>query len=340
MLRSIHILTLCLLALFLFSSPAEQTELETLFGPEVFVRNTGAPITEIRNISAAGFHAPFYLHLRNGDDDEKNRVSSAEVWLNDQLIFNQSDFSQKVAGYDIQIFLKRHNSLKVRLASKPGSKLKIWIEAIPLIINLSPVLDPYGSASSLINPEQGGRIETTDANGIHYILDIPQKAFINPQAEQISITPILSIPGLPFSGKYLAGLEFGPNGLHFFKPITLTIQLLYPEKASDLAAFTFSGNGADFSLLPFNMNSNVITLQLTHFSSAGVSQGTVADPAFNANPSSMEEWAKQEISEILKEAGNDVENLTESDRLEIINIMLTWYGGSVEPNFRPPDIAT
>jgi hypothetical protein len=54
----------------------------------------------------------------------------------------------------------------------------------------------------------------------------------------------------------------------------------------------------------------------------------------------MEEWAKQEISEILKEAGNDVENLTESDRLEIINIMLTWYGGSVEPNFRPPDIAT
>ena len=67
-----------------------QQGLTTFFGPEVFTRETGEPFKELREFSTDGFEAPFVLHLQNGIEKEEERVSSAKIWLNDEMIFRPS----------------------------------------------------------------------------------------------------------------------------------------------------------------------------------------------------------------------------------------------------------
>ena len=94
-----------LLSLLLTVLPANQSYLITFFGPAEFVRGKGKPFIETKEFSTTGFQAPFVLHLRNGDDNGQNRVSSAHVWLNGELLFGPSDFSQQVWGYDVEVEL-------------------------------------------------------------------------------------------------------------------------------------------------------------------------------------------------------------------------------------------
>ena len=132
-LLSIFVLISLVLSSMAFGSiPTGQSGLVTFFGPEIFVRGTGKPVEEIREFSATDFRGPFILHLRNGDDYGNNRISSAEVWLNDVRIFSQEDFSQMSWGYDIAVDLLPQNTLRVISTSAPGSYLKIWIEGIPI----------------------------------------------------------------------------------------------------------------------------------------------------------------------------------------------------------------
>ena len=64
----------------------------------------------------SGFRAPLTLHLeiatRNGND----RASSAKVWLNGQLLFGTSAFSQQVPGYDVEVGLTDPLTLEVWVA--------------------------------------------------------------------------------------------------------------------------------------------------------------------------------------------------------------------------------
>ncbi len=103
-----------------------------VFGPEVFVRGKGKPVTASREISTAGFEAPFTLHLRNGDEAGQNQVSSASVRLNGQLLLGPSDFSQQIGSHDLPVDLTDPSNLEVQLASAPGSQLTIWIEGVPV----------------------------------------------------------------------------------------------------------------------------------------------------------------------------------------------------------------
>jgi Glucodextranase, domain B/K319L-like, PKD domain len=124
------------LLLFTVSPAIAQTDV--LFGPDTFVRGKGKPTTETRSFNLNGFRPPFTLHLQNGGEDGSNRVSSASVWLNGQLLFDPSAFSQQVAGHDVPVDLTDPSTLQVSLASKPGSELTAWIEGVP---NTPPVAD-------------------------------------------------------------------------------------------------------------------------------------------------------------------------------------------------------
>jgi hypothetical protein len=113
-------------------------DVDTLFGPITFVRGKGKPTTEIGIFNLAGFRPPFTLRLQNGKEDGSNRASSARVWLNGQLLFGPSAFSQQVSGYVVPVDLTDPSSLKVWVASKPGSELTLWIEGVP---NTPPMAD-------------------------------------------------------------------------------------------------------------------------------------------------------------------------------------------------------
>ena len=121
--KNIRFLLVFVLFSLLFAVlPAGQSYLTTFFGPVEFVRGKGKPVIKTREFSAVGIQGPFVLHLRNGDSNEKHRVSSAKIWLNGDFLFRTSDFSQQVEGYDLEVELQPQNKLEVEIRSKKGTK--------------------------------------------------------------------------------------------------------------------------------------------------------------------------------------------------------------------------
>lgn len=107
---------------------ASSPTLETFFGPERFTRGRGAPETFTRQIPTTGFEAPFVLHVRSGDLNGANRVSSATVGLGGNIVLAPSAFSQQQSEWTLPVTLGGTAELSVSLASVPGSYLEIWVE--------------------------------------------------------------------------------------------------------------------------------------------------------------------------------------------------------------------
>ncbi|MDH3672700.1 MAG: Ig-like domain-containing protein [Gammaproteobacteria bacterium] len=251
-------------AVLSFMSPpvAAQSDLGTLFGPETFVRSKGQPVTVAREFSTVGFRGPFVLHLRNGDEGGKNRVSTAEVWLNGQQLFGPSDFSQNVSGYDLEVGLTESSHLQVWMASAPGSELTMWIEGEPTV-----VLDEASRVTATLTPV-GGTITTTGTDGAFFTLEVPAGALSGPV--DVSLTPVFSIPGMPLNEGVLAAAQFSPDGLQLAIPATLTIALPGLEVPPKAVGFLFQEGAAALELLPAQISDTAASFQLTHFSEGGL----------------------------------------------------------------------
>ncbi|HSO11065.1 MAG TPA: hypothetical protein VLT51_01725, partial [Anaerolineales bacterium] len=92
----------------------------------------------------------------------------------------------------------------------------------------------------------------TTPDGITYTLSIPAGALDD--VTTISLIPIQSIDGLPFSGGLLGAVRIEPEGIFFDLPATLTITRAdgapIPPDMLNLT-FTFEGPGLEFHLHPF-----------------------------------------------------------------------------------------
>jgi hypothetical protein len=266
MIKQLRFLSIFILLGILFTvMPASQAGLTTLFGPEVFIRGKGAPITEVKEFSTTGFQGPYILHLRNGDDYGENRVSSATVWLNGGMLFGPSDLSQQVEGYDIEVGLMTENTLEVEIASGPGSKLKIWIEGV----NVSQIvieLEEENSTGSFIIAEEGGLIETFSSSGIKYSLWIPPDALFNDQ--EITMIPISDMLGLPLSYGMTAGVQLYPSGMHFLNSVLLSVELPF-FTPTNMTGFIINEAENTLNLHPVLAGDNSITFQLNHFTPVG-----------------------------------------------------------------------
>jgi RHS repeat-associated protein len=123
----------------------------TVFGPRVFERSTGQPVTVVVNFSVgADAISPFVMHLMNGKANGDNRVSSATIKLNGTQIFSPSDFNQQVYQIDRSVTLTGNNILEVRLASKPGSYLTLNITANSVA---APVITIYTPPADIITSQ-------------------------------------------------------------------------------------------------------------------------------------------------------------------------------------------
>jgi hypothetical protein len=98
------------------------------FGPTRFTRTTGAPNVFTRTITVpAWLVGPYTFHIQNGETTGANRVASARIEVNGQTIAVPSDFNQTVAGLDRTVSLTPISTLRVTLASSPGSFLILRI---------------------------------------------------------------------------------------------------------------------------------------------------------------------------------------------------------------------
>lgn len=135
----------------------------------------------------------------------------------------------------------------------------------------SALMQPV-SASADIGVE-GGQVTVTTPDEITYTLSVPAGALDD--VTSISLVPIESIDGLPFSGGMLGAVRIDPEELVFDVPATLTITRSNsaPLPAGMLnLTFTFEGSGQEFHLHPF-VSPKSLTLNPGTFQLASLTAG-------------------------------------------------------------------
>ncbi len=103
----------------------------TVFPPKRYTRTTGAPNKFTETITTPDWvHWPFVVHIKNGESNGSNRVSSAVILLNGLPVASPLDFNQNVDTIDRPVLLPiltHHLTLYVELRGTPGSYLTISV---------------------------------------------------------------------------------------------------------------------------------------------------------------------------------------------------------------------
>lgn len=196
-------------------------------------------------------------------------------------------------------------------------------------VNLTITLDDTASVSALI-PQKGGSVSATLANGLVYTLEIPAGALLSDQ--EVTITPIHSIDGLPFSGGLIGGVQLEPDGTLLMAPATLTIQIPQGYDKSALVGFGYHEEGTGFHLTPASGDGSTITLKLISFSGHGAASGTdqeVNDQARRFTGSSVDDY-EQQAADVLDQARARGE-ANNSDMQKLTEIWKDYYDKVVKP---------
>ena len=111
-----------------------------VFGPQDYVRHPGAPVLITTNFSAQSPPASAYtLHIANGGArGQYDRVASAVVTLNGEVVAAPQDFSQRVAVIDKSVRLLDQNTLSVEVRSAPGSGFTLQLANHAPLANAGP----------------------------------------------------------------------------------------------------------------------------------------------------------------------------------------------------------
>jgi hypothetical protein len=153
-------------------------------------------------------------------------------------------------------------------------------------------------ASSALISTDGGSLSSTAADGTRFTLTLPAGATLSD--EQITITPITAIDGLPLSGGFRSAVQLGPEGLRLLEPATLVIDAPTPFSSGGMRpiGFGYRRTGDEFHLFPSTVTGSKAELHLMHFSGYGVGSGTDGDVAAQQQrtPASAEDRAQQDLA--------------------------------------------
>jgi glucodextranase-like protein len=123
----------------------------TAFGPQVYVRGTGTPVTVTNTFTILNPNTQYTLRVRNGGlvDDTTDRVSSTTVTVNGVIVVAPNDLNQNIAEVDKPVTLLASNQIDVQVRGAPGGTLSIDILGIdndpPVITaDVNPLVNPGG----------------------------------------------------------------------------------------------------------------------------------------------------------------------------------------------------
>jgi hypothetical protein len=124
----------------------------TPFGPEVYMRDKGGPVTVTDTFDVADPNTSCSLKIYNGGEAvEFKRVSSAVIGLNGSQAVGPNEFNQKVSFIEKQVTLSTTNILSVEVRGKPGGAITIVI-VCPTFITVPDVQRlPLEDAENAIN---------------------------------------------------------------------------------------------------------------------------------------------------------------------------------------------
>ena len=133
---------------------------------------------------------------------------------------------------------------------------------------IKTTIDEQNRVTAVI-PPTGGTITTTGQDGTIYTLTFP--AGSTTTEIQVSLAPVLSITGLVFDPGFVAAVDMTPDGQQFQSPVTLTIELPAPLAGTGFPmGIHVASNGIDSTLIPAQANGNLYSIELDHFSAAGL----------------------------------------------------------------------
>ena len=153
------------------------------------------------------------------------------------------------------------------------------LEPDPLAVGAS-TLEPQNRRTATAGLEGPTTITATATDGTTYTLRVPPTALLS--EERITLTPVAGVAGLPLADGLRAAVEIEPHGLMLQEPATLVIDSPDLGPIAQQTPFVFHEAGADLHAYPVAApgagdDEDVVRLELSHFSTAGVGSGTSAD---------------------------------------------------------------
>lgn len=160
----------------------------------------------------------------------------------------------------------------------------VWMVNAPANpINLGVDLDSGRGVEAVISPN-GGKLESSGADGTHYILNLPAGSVV--VDTRIQMTPVKTVNELPLkqTGTVWA-VQLEPDGLQLLANASLTIQFSSPPPVIQQIPFQYQENGQAFNLAVPVVNAAVdtgvdakgIQLDIAHFSGYGVAIGYLSE---------------------------------------------------------------
>lgn len=182
-----------------------------------------------------------------------------------------------------------------------------------------------GAARATI-PVAGGEL-STQANGLTYTLTIPKGALLSDLA--VTMTPVTSLDGLPFSGGLLGGVQLEPDGAALLTPATLTIKPAAGFDVTKLVGFAYHGDGQNLHLALADGDGASVSLRIMSFSGHGAASGSSSDLSGHAAGSAQDGF-EQAIADILAHArANGQEPSDYTDQLEAL--LKDYYDTTLKP---------
>ena len=152
--------------------------------------------------------------------------------------------------------------------------------------------DTRRAAGGTIGPA-GGSVAATGSDRTRYELTIPPGALTSEQA--ITMTPVTSFTGLPFSGARQVGVRMGPNGLVFARPAKLKIT----ARSGMRSLVGFSLSGRDLTVVVADGRGRSRTVEVDHFSEQGVSEVDPADFARMAERFRRDDLTRSQVKQAI-----------------------------------------
>lgn len=225
-------------------------------------------------------------------------------------------------------------------SSKGGSSTPlsgdVLFTAATSTINVAVVSDVARTASQVVT-SAGATISAVAADGSQFTLVIPASAVTQPTA--ISMTPLVSVSGVPFASGVMAAVQFEPDGLALDQDAILTIVPAVNVPVQNQTPIGYLGAGNDLHIAPMVVPASpatAIQLRISHFSGVGLASGTAAERASLMLRRAADHQARleQEIAwYLLMTRQNSLLNTSDQPAVlpTLMNYLDSYYGLVVRP---------
>jgi hypothetical protein len=123
---------------------------QALFGPKIYFRSEGKPLTITDNFKRCESDAEYKLIVNNGKLNQSALDHAFTIRLNGKMIAGPLDLNGKVVGIEKSIEIQKENSIEITLNGKPGSSIAVTIACVAKCLDLS-IDTPSNQAISKFN---------------------------------------------------------------------------------------------------------------------------------------------------------------------------------------------